>query len=241
MRKFLFGFFVICFACVSAYADSDDNFLARDTSDPLYLPAIEEFLSESSIYYSDEVLRLGQQISYGINNRFTILGNLHYQFDFNGDANGFSSFDIGGKYRLTQATDNSAKMIADFIGGFKFGGSSHVRTPWYAKHQYYAGLRFGRQWTGLTLAGTVKSSWIFDHTRGMAYIDFIPEAYFRLVYNWRIGTGATFRKATNPKYDQEWLNLKLIREYGRTQYVGHFDYEFEGGIYQFGLRVNILF
>jgi len=239
MRKFFYGFVIFGLVCNVAVADGD--IFSRDTSDPLYLPAIEEFLSESSVAYSDSILRFGQGLSYGINNRLAISGNMHYQIDFDGGRDGFSSFDIGGKYRLARASDNSAHIIADALGGFKFGGSSHVRTPWYADHQYYAGLRIGRQWTGLTLAGTIKSSWIFDDSRGMAYIDFVPEAYFRLIHNWRIGTGFTFRKATNPTYNQEWLNLKLIREYGRTQYIGHFDYEFEDEVFQVGLRVNILF
>ncbi|MBR1380483.1 MAG: hypothetical protein IJ560_02750 [Alphaproteobacteria bacterium] len=236
------GLFILVLAlpCV-AHADANSDIFMYDTSDPLYLPTTNDFLSETALTYSDDILRLGQQLSYGINDRLTILGNLHYQIDFDGPADGFSSFDVGGKYRLARSGDNSAHIIADAIAGLRFGGTDRVRTPWFADHQYYAGLRVGRRWTGLTLAGTIKSSWIFDDKRGMAYIDFVPEAYFRLIYNWRIGTGFTFRKATNPHYDQDWLNLKLIREYGRTQYVGMFDYEIDDGTVQVGFRVNILF
>ena len=99
----------------------------------------------------------------------------------------------------------------------------------------------------MTLSGTIKSSWIFDDERGMAYLDFIPEAYFRIAPDWRFGTGLTFRVATNQDrltgedYDQEWLHFKLIRQFGRTQYSGHFDYEFESDDIQIGAQINILF
>ena len=46
---------------------------------------------------------------------------------------------------------------------------------------------------------------------------------------------------TGDDYDQEWLDMKLVRQYGRTQYVGHVDYEFESDDAQVGARVNILF
>ncbi|MBO7066737.1 MAG: hypothetical protein J6W40_03890, partial [Alphaproteobacteria bacterium] len=125
--------------------------------------------------------------------------------------------------------------------GFRFGGSKHVRTPWFADSSYYAGLRFGRQWAGITLAATIKSTWVFDETRGMSYIDFIPESYFRIDQIWRAGGGFTFRKSTNPHYNQEWLNLKMVAQFGRTQYIGHFDYEFEHEEAQIGAKINILF
>ncbi len=241
MRKIIaLGVFSLIAIFGTGIARADDM-LARDTSDPMYMLGIEEILSETNLTYWDKVLRLGQSISYGLNNRLTVHGNLHYQNDFDGDEDGFSSFDIGGVYRMGTGDDNAARIMYDVLFGFKFGGSSHVRTPWFADSTYYAGLRFGRQWAGMTLAGTIKSSWIFDDHRGMSYIDFIPEAYFRLNPDWRIGAGVIIRKATNPDYDQEWLNFKLIRQYGRTQYIGHLDYEFESEDVQIGAKVNILF
>lgn len=125
--------------------------------------------------------------------------------------------------------------------GLKVGGSSHVRTPYFADSTYYAGYRFGRQWAGVTLAATIKSSWIFDDVMGMAYIDFLPEAYFRIADDWRMGAHFMLRKATESLYNQEWIGGKLIRQYGRTQYAGHLDYEFENEELQVGLAVNILF
>jgi len=234
--------FVAIFAMsVVAAAPAMADVPEYDTADPLYMQARGDVLSTSNIAYYDSVLRIGQTLSYGFSERFNAGVNLHYQNDFAGDEDGFSSFDLGGAYRLMTPADNSANVISDVLFGFKFGGSSHVRTPWFADSTYYAGLRFGRRYAGVTLAGTVKSSWIFDDERGMSYIDFIPEAYFRLRGAWRVGLGADFRKSTNPDFDQEWLNAKLVRQYGRTQYIGHMDYEFEDNELQVGAKLNILF
>jgi len=185
-------------------------------------------------------LRIGQEFAYGINRNLAIQANVLYQMDFANDENGFSSIDLGAAYRLNHGTDEN-RIISDVLFGFKFGGSSHVRTPEYADSSYYAGLRFGRQWAGLTLAGTVKSTWVFDDTRGMSFIDMIPEAYFRVQDDWRIGGGFTFRKATDHHYNQEWLNFKLVKQFGNTQYIGHIDYEFEDKDLQGGIDVKVLF
>lgn len=217
------------------------NIIEHDSSDPLYMLKIEELESQTSLTYWDSVLRLGQTISYGLNSRLSVSANVHFQQDFDGTEDGFSSIDLGGVYRVGMADGNSAHMISDILFGFKFGGSSHVRTPYFADSTYYAGYRFGRQWTGLTLAATIKSSWIFDDARGMSYIDFAPEAYFRITQNWRLGADFMLRKATNPRYNQEWLGGKVVRQYGRTQYIGHLDYEFESDELQVGAQVNILF
>jgi len=229
--------FAASFGVISARADT----LEYDTSDPLYLQGRQEILSGSNVAYYDSVLRIGQALSYGITDRLTAGIKFHYQNDFAGDEDGFSSFDLGGAYRLMMPAESNHNIISDVLFGFRFGGSSHVRTPWFADSTYYAGLRFGRVWSGVTLAGTIKSSWIFDDDRGMSYIDFIPEAYFRLRGAWRAGIGADLRKATNPDYNQEWINAKLVRQYGRTQYIGHLDYEFEGDELQAGFKLNILF
>lgn len=238
MRKLLIGLIGIFVAVGGARADGA---LARDTSDPLYMLSIEETLSQTTLTFWDNVLRAGQSVSYGMNNRLTIGANVHYQIDFDGDEDGFSAIDVGGAYRMSNGSDNSAQLISDVLFGLKFGGSSHVRTPYFADSTYYAGLRFGRQWSGVTLAATVKSNWIFDDTRGMSYIDMTPEVYFRLDPDMRLGFDFTWRKATNPDYDQEWLGGKFVRQYGRTQYIGHVDYEFESEDFQVGAQINILF
>lgn len=237
MRKFLIGFFGVVF-CAGAYAGN----LNVDTSDPLFLPSRSGLLSRTALDYFDNGLRFGQYLSYGVTNRFTVGGNVHYQQDFDSVADGFSSFDVGGLYRIGDASENSNHIIYDVLFGLKFGGSHRVRTPDYADSTYYVGLRFGRQYSGVTLAATVKSSWIFDDVpNGMAFIDFNPSVYFRVTNNWRIGGDFALRKATNKHYDEESFGIKIVREYGRTQYVGHFDYAFESTDIMAGMSVNILF
>lgn len=251
MRRILSVFLVsvISLAFLTS-AKADEVFLSTDTSDPLYMLEVQNFLSETTLTFgrdilnegnAHDILRAGETLSYGLNNRLSVGGTVIYQEDFNGGNDGFSSFDIGGAYRMGLPDDNSAHIIYDVLLGLKFGGSSHVRTPGYADSTYYAGLRFGRQWTGVTLAATIKSNWIFKDNRGMAYIDTTPEVYFRLGENWRMGADFVWRKATNEHYDQEWLGVKLIRQFGQTQYIGHVSYGFEGDIFQGNLKVNILF
>lgn len=245
MRRFLSVFMLIGLFAMPSFANAND--LARDTSDPLFLEQDNEIFTKTSLTYWDHILRGGQSVSYGLNDRLSIGANVHYQHDFNGDEDGFSAIDLGGVYRMGTASDNDAHVISDVLFGFKFGGSSQVRTPDYADSTYYVGLRIGRQWTGMTLAATIKSTWVFDDERGVAFLDFTPESYFRIAPDWRIGAGFTIRKATHKDpiyhtdYDQEWLHFKLVRQYGRTQYIGHVDYEFESDDAQVGVGVNILF
>ncbi|MBO4625919.1 MAG: hypothetical protein J5679_01415 [Alphaproteobacteria bacterium] len=245
IKKFAGLFFSLAMLSpMVAHADFD---LSTDTADPLFLLQDNSVLSETAVSYGHEhehdILRFGQAFSYGLNDRLSIGAHTYYQFDFTGSWDGFASVDLGGVYRMGRGEDNDAQLISDLILGFKFGGSPHVRTPEYADSTYYAGLRFGRQFAGVTLAATIKSTWVFDDKRGLSYIDFIPESYFRLDPNWRSGLGLTFRKSTNPELlnNQEWLNLKLVCQFGRTQYIGHFDYEFESDEAQIGAKVNILF
>lgn len=219
------------------------SLLSNDSSDPLFLVADNQFSSDTYISHVDRKMRFGQYIGYGVNNNLALHANIHYQTDFSGrDEHGFSATELGGVYRMNHGS-NQSRIISDALFGLKLGGSSHVRTPEYANSSYYAGLRFGRQYTGLTLAGTVKSTWIFDDERGLSYLDFMPEAYFRFQYDWRAGIGFDLRKSTN-KYlldNQQWLNLKLLRQYGNTQYVGQFGYEFESREVQLGANIKILF
>ncbi len=231
-------FFAVMF-CGVLMATSANAALDMDTSDPLYMVQRERVLSQTSLTFWDDTLRGGQTLSYGLNDRLNVGANVHYQEDFSSNDDGFSSLDLGAVYRMTEG--RGGDLTYDVLFGLKVGGSSHVRTPYYADSTYYAGLRLGRQMAGVTLAATIKSSWIFDDDRGMAYIDFMPTAYFRIDKDWRVGANFIWRKATNPHYDQEWIGARVIRQFGRTQYIGHLDYEFESDDVQVGAQINILF
>lgn len=236
LRKILSAFLIVGILPVAARAD-----IKHDMADPMFLEAQGDFVSRSSISYGHDILRIAQKFSYGFSNRFSLGADIKYQEDFNGREDGFSNINLGGTFRLSGATDGNSRIISDALFGINFGGTKRVREPEFADTVYYAGIRVGRQWNRFTLAGTVKTSWIFDDERGMAYIDIIPEAYFRITDKWMAGAGFEFRKSTRPAYDTEWVNFKLVRQYGRTQYVGHLDYEFEEDNWQFGVKVNILF
>lgn len=242
MKKFLGIFVGVMLASGTVYA-YDGEMLMADTSDPLYMLEQEHLLSISDISYGNDLLRLGQGFSYGLNNRLNLNTNVHYQFDFV-DArreSGFSSIELGGVYRAGLAEDNSANISTDVLFGAKFGGNRHVREPGFAKSTYFAGLRVGRQWAGVSLSGTVKSTWIFDDLHGMSFIDFVPEAYFRMIDGWRLGVGFDVRVATNPAYDREWMNVKVVRQFGRTQYGAKYSYEYEKEDSTVGVYLNILF
>ena len=219
------------------------NSLLTDSSDPLFLVADNDFLSDTYVAFSDSKLRAGEYLAYGVNNNFVFHTNMHYQVDFtHGHENGFSSTEFGGTYRMNHGTTGS-RIISDALFGLKLWGSSHVRSPEYADSSYFAGLRFGRQFAGMTLSGTAKSTWVFDDNRGVSYLDFIPEIYFRFQYDWRAGFGFDIRRSTNPHLmpHQEWIDLKVLRQFGNTQYVGKFDYEIESHDIQVGFDVKILF
>ena len=82
MRKILSAFLCGAFLFGSANANS----LEFDTSDPLYMPRAEEILSESTVSFGRDILRFGETLSYGLNDRLTISVNTHYQIDFSSPA-----------------------------------------------------------------------------------------------------------------------------------------------------------
>lgn len=237
MKRKILSVFSLMMVGVLPCAGANAN-VAYDTSDPTYITKSGDILSNSSLSLSDDIFRIAQKITYGVNDKLALSADIKYQQDFNGHEDGFSNIGLSGVYRLS---DNSSKITTDALFGISFGGSKKVREPEFADTIYHAGVRIGRQWSKFTLAGTIKTSWIFDEDSGMAYIDFIPEAYFRLTDSWMTGAGLDFRKSTNPNFDQEWINFKLVKQYGRTQYVGHIDYEFESDDWLIGAKVNILF
>ncbi|MCL2331010.1 MAG: hypothetical protein FWC61_00505, partial [Proteobacteria bacterium] len=153
---------------------------------------------------------------------------------FDGPLDGVSYTGIGGAYRVR---DDS--IVTDFLAGVKFGG--HAATPEYEDVVYSVGARMGKQWSWLTIAATLQSSWIFHDTHGLAYIDLSPEVYMRVFSSWRLGAYGMLRKATNPDLDAEAMGGKVAAIYGRTMYVGFAQYEFSHSELRFGGRINILF
>ncbi len=235
MKKIFCTFFLSAILCGGAHAKG----LSDDTADPLFLTARGHVLSQTVLDYFENGLRAGQYLNYGVVDGLVVGGNFYYQRDFDGDENGFSSVDLNALYRIANSEDDH--LIYDVLGGVKFGGTHRLRSPDFADSVYYLGLRFGRQYEYVTLAATVKSSWIFNGNNGMAFIDFSPDLYLRVNDDWRVGIGANLRKATNKFYDEETVGGRVVRQYGRTQYVGHFDYSFEVEKFVAGLRINILF
>ena len=81
MRKFLsVGLVSLVMATPSVVRAND---LSLDSADPLFLQGAEQILTQTSVTYWDHILRAGQSVSYGLNNRLAIGANVHYQHDFN--------------------------------------------------------------------------------------------------------------------------------------------------------------
>ena len=223
--------FALCsvFSIFPARAD-----LSSDTEDPMFLEAGGDLSSRTGLDFSHNVARVTQKVAYGINGNMAFGADIGYQQDLDGQDDGFSNVGLNLMYR-----SNNGPVKSDLFGGMRFVGDSRVSD--FAKNVYYAGVRVGRQWDYITLAGTVKTSWIFDNLNGMAFIDLSPEVYFRMIENWSAGVGFTMRKVTNSVLDTEWVTVKLGRRYGRTMYVGSINYDLESSDCWFGGNVNVLF
>ncbi len=232
MKFKLLPFFLIATFVPVLSANADSGY---DVEDPMYLTPSKDFLSSSNGYFSDSLMRLSQKFSYGINGIMSFDADIKYQQDFNHDDDGFSNVGLGVVYRLS----GDSEIISDALFNINFQRSSKV--PEFSHTVYSTGFRVGRKWSWVTLAGTIKTTWIFDDVDGIAYIDLMPEAYFRFNEFWSAGFGFDYRKATDPEFDNKILNFKLVRTYGRTQYAANVGYEFESKDYTFGGRINIVF
>ncbi len=232
-KSFIFG----CAICSLCFAFGANGAYASefDTEDPMYFEQARDFTLRGGLSFGDEILDTGVRGAYGINDIFVLGATVKYQQDFDDDRDydGFSYTGMDVMYRVSNDTIKS-----DIFGGVKFSGDADPR---FDKTIYFGGVRIGRSWNIITVSGTLKTSWIFDELNGMAWIDMIPDAYFRIVQNWRIGVGADFRKATNADFDATIVSGKLVRQYGRTQYVGFCEYDFEQNDIKFGTRLNIAF
>ncbi len=219
----------LLFAVCPAYAGE------FDTEDPLYFEQARDLTMRSDMYYGGEIAGAGFRGSYGINDLFVLGMSAAYQQDFDSerDNTGFTGLALDAMYRLS-----SDAVMADIFGGVKFSGSAD---PAIDKTVYSGGVRLGRQWEKTTLSVALKTSWIFDELGGMAWIDFMPNAYFRISEDWRFGLGLDLRKATNPLYDATIGGIKVVRQYGRTQYVASGDYDIEQSDFKLGAHINIAF
>jgi len=217
--------------------------LEFDTEDPMYLVPVADLQTQTGMTYMtydpSSIIRMYEKLAYGVTDKFVLGVDIFYQHDFDRerDDNGFSNIGINGIYRVS----GNSMTLSDALFGVRLGGDRHIGDPEFGETLYYAGLRIGRQKSTFTLAGTIKTSWIFDEANGMAFIDLMPEVYVRILNSWKMGLGFDFRKATTPQYDRQWLNYKTLLQFGRTQYVAEAGYEFKTQEYMIGARLNILF
>lgn len=221
----------------AAPADTEptENPFRLDTEDPMFFEHAHDFTSKTDLGIGNKAFRAGETIAYGFTDSFALSANIAYQAGIADDyASGFSNIGVMAKYR---ATDGN--ILTDVFAGVNFAGDSML--PNYANTLYTAGVRVGRQWSWITLAGTLQSSWIFDDKNGMAYIDFVPEVYFRLPASWSIGANATLRAATDPDFNEQFVGAKVAKRYGHTMYSVNFNYGFEHSEWLAGFRLNILF
>jgi len=259
MRKFFTTLACVCLASWSAHADlQEENFgygtppsesasdprvtraqaIALDTEDPLWFAQQADFLFRTTASYGrnqrDDILRASQSVTAGVNNRLNIFADIKYQQNFDWPEDGFSGLGFGLAYRF-----NDGPFMSDVFGGLELRGNRHV--PEFATNTWFGGVKIGRQWSWATLAATAKSSWIFDENQGMAYLNFMPEAYFRLTGTVSLGIYSDLQKSTTPSFDREWLGGKFSIRYGRTVYTGFVAYEFELDEWRGGGRLNLLF
>jgi hypothetical protein len=215
------------------FADAADR-IALDTSDPMFFEAAKDFVSRTDVWGGNEVFQIGQRFSYGVNDILALSVDARYQESFHSDADGLSNVGLMVTYRAGRD-----KYLTDVFGGINFGGAATV--PNYADTVYAMGARIGRQWEGMTLAAAAQNTWIRDETRGMSHLNIMGDAYFRFRNDWAAGLGADFRVSTDPNWDQQWVRLIGLKQYGRTQYIGRFAYEFEESEWRLGAGLNIIF
>ncbi|MDR0967590.1 MAG: hypothetical protein LBL75_02030 [Rickettsiales bacterium] len=226
MKKFLM-FCGILFAPLMASASE------FDIENPLYFENANDFVVIGGGSYGSDLLDVGLNARYGINGIFSLAADVKYQQDFDGNADGFS--DVG--FQLTYRA-SSENIITDILAGINFGGSS--APEWY-NNVYSAGIRVGKNFNKWTFAGTGMASWIFDDVHGMSFIDLSPSVYYSFNDEWKIGGDIIIRRATMPRYNRETFSLKIVRQYGRTQYTGFGQYEIEESDFRFGARVGVVF
>ena len=116
-----------------------------NVEDPLYTPAKGKFYSKTAVNKAKSVYNVSEEIGYGISNKFAIAGTIDYQNDTDTDEDGFDTWTIGGKYKIS----NGFIVYADYtstIDEDKFGDGSMIDV----------GALFGKQTAKYTIAGKVE-------------------------------------------------------------------------------------
>ena len=209
-------------------------FANTDIENPIFMPEAKYFFFSKSCYFYYSTLRASQKFTYGINGIMALGADIKYQQDFNSDQDGFSNVGLDLVYRMS-----NSGMISDLLIGLDFSKDSDVEE--FSHTMYSTGYRLGKKWARWTLAGTIKTNWIFDEADGYAYIDMMPEVYYRISQMWGMGLDYQVRKATNSGLDRKWLGFKLSQIFGRTQYSEFVKYEFRTDDFTVGAKVHILF
>ncbi len=240
--KFLIApIFAMMFVCAANAATPRADLLnsGLDTGDPLFFGKKKDLLSKTDLGFNNEgLLKLEQSLSYNVFDRLSLGLGFIYEEDFNGYDDGFSSFSLNGTYRMSDAGD---KMTYDILFGMDFLSAENMFSPAFDGTIYTVGVRGGYNWSYMTLAITGKSSWLFDEINGMSFIDITPEAYFRITNTWTGGFGFNIRKSTSSLFDEQSVFAKLGARFGRTQYFGYIDYNFEKDENFIGGKINVLF
>jgi hypothetical protein len=201
----------------------------------MFIEKLGDFTSRTSMD-AGKYFQFHQIASYGFSNRFSAAIDVRYRAGAEDDKDGFSNLGVMGTYRAGQGNTGAT----DILFGFGFGGQGVV--PHYSDEVYSVGLRTGRQWTAATLAITIMTNWIFmENEDGIAYIDLTPEAYLRIKGDWSLGFGATIRKVTDARLDQQWLNAKFGKTFGQTGWFLNTAYEIQSQDIRIGASLNMLF
>jgi len=247
MRNKLLALSLGCIVSLSAHANWQSEYgfhdanpstrtasIRFDTEDPLFFAQQADFLFKTQVDFASTYLRASEHITIGVNSRLNLYLDIKYQQNFDGPDDGFSGPGFGLMYRF-----NHGPIVSDVFAGFQMAGNSKV--PEFSNQIWSGGARIGRQWSWLTLAATGKTSWIFDEIQGQAWLNFQPEAYFRITRTITLGAYSDLQKSTDPDFDRQLVGGKIGKRFGFTFYTIFADYEFELDEWRGGFRLNLLF
>ncbi|MDR1697006.1 MAG: hypothetical protein LBR41_02165, partial [Rickettsiales bacterium] len=204
-NKLSISILATCYLLIATYSAQSAE-LNLDTTDPLWFNEQWGVLSQTTVYAGDPFIGIGERVTVGLSDRFLVGADINYRWNTDpGQPDGFDGFGLDAAYR----TGLFPAAMTDVLFGIKFAGTADV--PEFSNNRYMLGFRVGKQYERMTFAGTAKTTWVFDNAHGMAYIDFIPEAYFRISETWTAGAHADLRKSTIPDFDRQWLGANVAK------------------------------